>query len=120
MAATHQLQELPRGAEVPHDADAVVYGILVMPITNEAGRHIAGEHALTRHAPKYRRARCSPRVWMRSMPVFDEILRDLRTQYLIGYYPKNVPLTKNHFIRLRNTHVSQPGFAGGFPHWLLW
>ena len=25
---------------------------------------------------------------------FDEILSDLRTQYLIGFYPKGVPLTQ--------------------------
>ena len=28
-------------------ADAVVYPILVMPITNDAGRNIGGENALT-------------------------------------------------------------------------
>ena len=31
---------------------------------------------------------------------FDEILRDLRTQYLIGFYPKDVPLTKDPFHRI--------------------
>jgi Ca-activated chloride channel family protein len=31
---------------------------------------------------------------------FDQILKDLRTQYLIGYYPKDVPLTANRFHTL--------------------
>ena len=47
---------------------------------------------------------------MRSTQVFDEILRDLRTQYLIGFYPKNVPLTKDRFHQLE-IRLSQPGFA---------
>ena len=28
---------------------------------------------------------------------FDAILRDLRTQYLLGYYPKSVALTRDRF-----------------------
>ena len=31
---------------------------------------------------------------------FDGILRDLRTQYLLAYYPKNVPLTSDPFHTL--------------------
>jgi Ca-activated chloride channel family protein len=34
---------------------------------------------------------------------FEDILRELRTQYLIGYYPKDVPLTKDRFHNLRLT-----------------
>jgi Ca-activated chloride channel family protein len=32
---------------------------------------------------------------------FDQILRDLRTQYLIAYYPKDVPLNKDRFHQLQ-------------------
>ena len=32
--------------------------------------------------------------------VFEEILRDLRTQYLLGFYPKDVPLTKDSFHKI--------------------
>jgi Ca-activated chloride channel homolog len=39
---------------------------------------------------------------------FDDILRALRTQYLLGYYPKDVPLTKNRFHQLRVT-TDRPG-----------
>jgi Ca-activated chloride channel family protein len=39
---------------------------------------------------------------------FSDILRDLRTQYLIGYYPKNVPLTKNPFHKV-DLKVQRPG-----------
>src|SRR5262249_37797680 len=33
--------------EAAHRADAVIYPILVVPITNDAGRNLGGEHALT-------------------------------------------------------------------------
>ena len=89
------------------DADAVVYGILVMPITNEAGRHIAGEHALTGISQSTGGRMFTPGLSALDM-AFEEILRDLRTQYLIGFYPKNVPLTKDEFHRLE-VRVSQPG-----------
>jgi Ca-activated chloride channel homolog len=89
------------------DADAVVYGILVMPITNEAGRHIAGEHALTGITQSTGGRMFTPGLNALDM-AFEEILRDLRTQYLIGFYPKNVPLTRDEFHRLE-IRVSQPG-----------
>jgi Ca-activated chloride channel family protein len=82
-----------------HDADAVVYGILVMPITNDAGRHVAGEHALTGLAQSTGGKMFTP--GLNALDVaFDEILRDLRTQYLLGFYPKDVPPTKNAFHRI--------------------
>jgi Ca-activated chloride channel family protein len=31
---------------------------------------------------------------------FSDILRDLRTQYLIGYYPRNVPASRDPFHRI--------------------
>lgn len=82
-----------------HDADVVVYGILVMPITNDAGRHIAGEHALTGISRSTGGKMFTPGVSALDT-VFQEILRDLRTQYLLGFYPKNVPLTKDPFHRI--------------------
>jgi len=90
-----------------HDADAVVYGILVMPITNEAGRHLAGEHALTGIAQSTGGKMFTP-GFNALNGVFEEILRDLRTQYLIGFYPKGAPVTKDPFHRIEIRH-SQPG-----------
>jgi Ca-activated chloride channel homolog len=83
--------------ETAHRADAVIYAILVMPITNDAGRNIGGENALTTLT-----ASTGGRVFMPALgagidAAFREILSDLRTQYLIGYYPKNVPAARNRF-----------------------
>ena len=85
--------------EAAHRADAVLYPILVVPITNDAGRNVGGENALTTMSQTTGGKMFVPTV--RDLDsVFEEILRDLRTQYLIGYYPKNVPLTKNRFHKL--------------------
>ena len=82
-------------------ADAVVYPILVMPITNDAGRNIGGENALTGIAAGTGGRVFAPTVGPQLDTAFEEILADLRTQYLIGYYPKNVPHTKNRFHQLK-------------------
>jgi Ca-activated chloride channel family protein len=83
-----------------HRADTVFYAILVMPITNDVGRNIGGENALTTLARDTGGKVFLPSVGPTLDAAFDEILRELRTQYLLGYYPKNVPLTKSRFHTL--------------------
>jgi|YNPMSStandDraft_1061717.scaffolds.fasta_scaffold01095_4 Ca-activated chloride channel family protein len=88
-------------------ADAVMYAILVMPITNEAGRNVGGENALAGLA-----AGSAGRVFRpESMgaavdEAFRDILRELRTQYLLAFYPKGAPPGPGGFhrleVRLRN------------------
>jgi Ca-activated chloride channel family protein len=89
-------------------ADAVIYPILVMPITNDAGRNIGGENALTTLANGTGGMVFTPNLGPGLDEAFDDILRALRTQYLLGYYPKDVPLTKNRFHQLRVT-TDRPG-----------
>jgi Ca-activated chloride channel family protein len=89
-------------------ADAVIYSILVMPITNDAGRNIGGENALTTFAEGTGGRVFAPSVGAQLDETLAQILRDLRTQYLIGYYPKNVPRTKDRFHKLKLS-VDQPG-----------
>src|SRR5207302_3540374 len=88
-------------------ADAVLYPIVVIPITNEAGRNVGGENALTTLA-----AGTGGRIFLPSPgaeldAAFSDIIRELRTQYLLGFYPKNVPLTKDRFHTLKIA-LSQP------------
>jgi Ca-activated chloride channel family protein len=90
-----------------HLADAAIYSILVMPITNDAGRNIGGENALTTLAQSTGGRVFAPSLGKELDSAFDEILRDLRTQYLIGFYPRNVPRTKERFHRLELS-VAQP------------
>jgi Ca-activated chloride channel homolog len=101
-----------------HAADAVLYSILVMPITNDAGRNIGGENALTGLAQSTGGKVFAPAINGLDM-VFDEILTDLRTQYLIGFYPKGVPVPKDPFhkiiIKTQNPNLrvlSRTGYYG--------
>jgi Ca-activated chloride channel family protein len=81
-------------------ADAVIYPILVMPITNDAGRNIGGENALTTMAQRTGGKVFAPTLGDALDSAFSEILRDLRTQYLLGFYPRNVPPSDDPFHRL--------------------
>jgi Ca-activated chloride channel family protein len=81
-------------------ANTVIYPVLVVPITNDAGRNIGGEHALTTMAAGTGGRVFEPTLGPELDKAFTEITKDLRTQYLLGFYPKNVPLTKDRFHRL--------------------
>jgi Ca-activated chloride channel family protein len=81
-------------------ADAVIYPLLVVPITNEAGRNIGGENALTTMAQWTGGRVFAPTVGAALDQAFTDIIKDLRTQYFLGFYPKDVPLTKDRFHRL--------------------
>lgn len=96
---TFSKKDFHAAREAAHAADAVIYPILTMPITNMAGRNIGGENALTTFARETGGKVFAPGAEGLDQ-AFADILRDLRTQYLIGYYPRRVPLTKNRFHRL--------------------
>lgn len=86
--------------QAAHLADAVLYAVLVMPIKSDAGRNIGGENALTGLALGTGGRIFTPSVGPRLDQAFAEILRELRTQYLLGYYPRGVPAVKDGFHRL--------------------
>jgi Ca-activated chloride channel homolog len=77
-------KEAARSAE---EAEALVYSIIVVPIENSAGRETGGEHALIQFSEdtggKY--------YYATSMSQLDDAFRkisdELRTQYLLAYYP---------------------------------
>jgi Ca-activated chloride channel homolog len=98
---TTSRSDFQRATEAAQLADAVIYPVLIVPITNEAGRNVGGENALTTFAE-----RTGGRVFAAALgaaldQTFDEIIHDLRTQYLLGFYPKGVPLTKERFHLLQ-------------------
>lgn len=86
--------------EAIHRADAVFYAIVVMPITNDPGRNIGGENALASLAASSGGRIFYPSVGATLDQAFADILRDLRTQYLLAYYPKDVPPSKDRFHRV--------------------
>jgi len=81
-------------------ADSVIYPILVVPIANDAGRNVGGENALTTLAAGTGGRVFVPTLGAELDKAFTDLIQDLRTQYLLAYYPKDVPLTKNRFHRL--------------------
>jgi Ca-activated chloride channel homolog len=74
-------------ARAAEEAEALVYSIIVVPIENSAGRETGGEHALIQLSEdtggKY--------YYATSMSQLDDAFRqisdELRTQYLLAYYP---------------------------------
>lgn len=84
-------------------ADAVVYPILVVPIENEAGRNTGGEHALSTLAASTGGRVFTPAGAGQLDEAFTDILRELRTQYLLAYYPKNLSPHPDSFHPVRIT-----------------
>lgn len=78
-------------------AEASVYPVVIIPITNDAGRNTGGEHALTTMAQRTGGRIFLPTNGAELESAFVELVHELRTQYLLGYYPKNVPPSTNRF-----------------------
>ena len=97
---TTSAKDYHQALEAAQMADAVLYPILVMPITNDPGRNIGGENALTGLASGTGGRVFRPSAAAGLDSAFAEILRDLRTQYLLAYYPKDLPPAKDRFHRL--------------------
>ncbi|HJX84095.1 MAG TPA: VWA domain-containing protein, partial [Candidatus Angelobacter sp.] len=81
------------------EAEAIIYSIIIVPVAADAGRNTGGEHALIQLSKdtggKY--------YYAESMQQLDQAFRqvsdELRTQYLIGYYP-NRRLSDSPFRRI--------------------
>jgi Ca-activated chloride channel family protein len=87
--------------ESAQNADAILYPILVVPITNDAGRNLGGERALDSLASGTGARVFQPMGASELDAAFAQILRDLRTQYLVGYYPRNLPPETPRFHPVR-------------------
>jgi len=81
-------------------AEAVFYPIVIVPITNPAGRNIGGEHALETLSTSSGGRMFYPTIDQLDR-TFADILRELRTQYLIGYYPRGPLAGDGKFHRVR-------------------
>ncbi|HTS78507.1 MAG TPA: VWA domain-containing protein [Bryobacteraceae bacterium] len=81
-------------------ADAVMYPVVIVPIENDAGRNTGGEHALQTLA-RSTGGRWLPATLPELDRAFSEILRDLRAQYMIGYYPHGLPSNAPAFHPVR-------------------
>jgi Ca-activated chloride channel homolog len=97
---TTSSKDLKHSLEAAQLADAVIYPVVVMPITNDAGRNIGGENALKFMADGTGGRTFLPSLGAELDRAFADIIDELRTQYLLGFYPKNVAPTKDRFHKL--------------------
>ena len=70
---------------------ALLYTVLIRPVKNENGRNTAGEHALITITDSMGGDMFTLDSMNQIDEMFDRIDRELRTQYLLGYYPHPVP-----------------------------
>jgi Ca-activated chloride channel family protein len=92
-------------------AEAILYSIIVVPIESSAGRDTGGEHALIQLSAdtggKY--------FYASSVSQLDEAFRqisdELRTQYLLAYYP-SARLSDSDFRRIQVAVAGMPAGAG--------
>ena len=94
------------------EAEAIVYSIIVVPIEASAGRDTGGEHALIQLSEdtggKYFYATSVPDL----NEAFQKISDELRTQYLLAYYPSQ-RFSDSQFRRIA-VKVDAPSAGGGF------
>jgi Ca-activated chloride channel family protein len=92
-------QEALRAAQ---EAEAIVYSIIIVPIEASAGRDLGGEHALIQLAEdtggRYFYATSVPQL----DDAFSQIGDELRTQYLLAYYPSQ-RLSDSSYRRIQVT-----------------
>lgn len=111
--------DYPQALHAAIRAQAMIYSLIDLPILNDAGRDIAGEHALItlsqQTGGKFYYAQSGY-----LQPVFDRVASDLRTEYLLAYYPKQ---TGRHFssyhaitvqLQLPNTSQYQLTYRTGY------
>ena len=94
--------------EAAQRADAVMYPVVVVPIEADAGRNLGGEHALATLAASTGGRIFNPDGFDQLDAAFADILQELRTQYLIGFYPRTVREQPRLFHRVK-VELRDPG-----------
>lgn len=99
------------GLKAAHDADVAIYPLIVTPIRSDAGRNIGGENALKTFARNTGGQAFVQHGAENLDEAFAEIVRSLRTQYLIGYYPPADAETPRDGFRRVRVDVALEGAA---------
>ena len=89
-------------------SEAMLYTVISQPVKSESGRNLAGEHALSTITDATGGA-----MFTADLPeldgIFEEINRELRTQYRLAYYPNPAPPPRS----MRNVEVNVVAGAAG-------
>ena len=97
----------------------LLYTIIIRPVKNENGRNTAGEHAVQTITEMTGGAMFFPDTGQELAMIFDQIDRELRTQYRLAYYPNprgtpnsyrtiEVKVLPGYTARHRTTYLSGP------------
>ena len=97
-----------KALEALHNADAVLYAIVTVPVKGEAGRNLRGENALITLSTWTGGQFFMPTPGAELDEAFQRVIRDLRTQYMLGFYPRGIPPTKERFHKV-TLGVDRPG-----------
>ncbi len=101
-------------------SNTLLYTIVIRPVKNENGRNTAGEHALETMTDTTGGAMFYPDSSQELGAIFDRIDRELRTQYLLAYYPnprgpanayRSILVTvtpTNYQVRHRKSYLTGP------------
>jgi Ca-activated chloride channel family protein len=95
-------KEADRAAE---EAEAIIYSIIVVPIENSAGRETGGEHALIQLSEDTGGKHYYATSMAQLDEAFQKISDELRTQYLLAYYP----LRRTSFSNFRRIQINVLG-----------
>jgi Ca-activated chloride channel homolog len=94
-------------------SEAIVYSIIIVPVEADAGRNLGGEHALIQISKdtggKYYYASGGEQL----DEAFRQISDELRTQYLLAYYP-NRQRADSSFRRIQVEVVKKDGNGGPY------
>lgn len=97
--------EYKEALRAAQEAEALIYSIIIVPIEASAGREIGGEHALIQLSDdtggKYYYATSTTQL----DDAFRKISDELRTQYLLAYYPSQ----RTSFSEFRRIEVKVAG-----------
>ncbi len=96
------------------EAEAIIYSIIIVPIEADAGRDTGGEHALIQISAdtggKYYYAKSPTQL----DEAFQKISDELRTQYLLAYYPsEHSPSEHYSGSEFRQLHVDLTNTPAG-------
>jgi Ca-activated chloride channel family protein len=94
--------DYPTALRAVQQSEALVYSIIMVPIENDPGRNTGGEHALIQLSKD-----TGGKYYYASTPsgldaAFQQISKELRTQYVLGYYPSR-KMADSDFRRIHIT-----------------
>jgi Ca-activated chloride channel family protein len=104
--------EYKQALRAAEEAEALIYSVIIVPIEASAGREIGGEHALIQLSEdtggKYYYATSAAQL----DDAFRKISDELRTQYLLAYYPsQNTSFSEFRRIEVKVAGVPEaPGY----------